>query len=97
MAPIKKPTIKRQEIVEALRKSGVPLIAPIGTNIALIAPSCESLDTAKRNPKQDLMSRKARPGEGKNHKDQRNRRRLVRIGTRKHKMQLELLQDRVNQ
>jgi hypothetical protein len=90
-------TLKRAEIEKALRDCGVPLVAPVGVNIVQFVPSCSSLDTATRNPKQHLRSKKARPGEGKNHKDQRNRRRLVRLVKRKQKLQLELLQNRAEQ
>lgn len=75
--PKKKADKTKWEVVEAiLQKLDHPLVGPIGRHIAMFAPACINLDTAKRNPKENLPSKRARPGEGKNHPDQRKRRRL---------------------
>jgi hypothetical protein len=71
-----------------LKKIECPVVAIRGKAALPLLPSCASLDAAKRNPKADVRSKKARAAEGENHPDQRKGRKLSRQVGRKHKLQL---------
>jgi hypothetical protein len=70
-----------------LKKIKCPVVSIRGKAALPLLPSCASLDAAKRNPKADVRSKKARAAEGENHPDQRKRRKLSRQVGRKRKLQ----------
>jgi hypothetical protein len=71
-----------------LWKTDCPRVGPLGASVVPLCPSVLTLDTAKRNPKANLPSKRARPGEGENHPNQRKRRRNVRMTARKRKREM---------
>jgi hypothetical protein len=53
-----------------LWKTDCPRLGPLGASVVPLCPSVLTLDTVRRNPKANLPSKSARPGEGENHPNQ---------------------------
>ena len=53
-----------------LMKIGFPVVAPLGVDVTPLFPSVLLLDAAGCNPKANVDSQKAWPGEGENHPNQ---------------------------
>ena len=75
-----------------IQKTGCPHVGPLGASAVPLCPLVLSLDTARQNLKANLPSKRARPGEGENHPNQRKRRRNVRMTARMRKREMGLAQ-----